>query len=346
MDIVLNDFISTRFSYPVIQQLQWKTDVVIFDSGKEQRNQIWETPIRLWELTWDIMSETARNQMVELYQRAKGRANTFQFRDELDRIGSSTKTQVQQIVLIVSAADAVIKTFRITADVATLFPDGTTFEITAGANDGVFTVNGDATSDGTTTSIIVNEVVAAEGSARTLLPQDFQLNHTYYVGETEAWTEDKVEIEHFTITDVDIANDTFTIVGIHASKFPAAQKFIVQGSTGNDANWIVESTERSGSNTVITVTGNIGNAIVDGTIILLYVTSNAVAQVPTTEYTVDVHTGLITFTENQSPTNGHVVIGVYNFNYRVRFSEDMHEDNAFSYEKWQIDGLLINEVKS
>ena len=346
MDIVLNDFVSTRFSYPLVQQLEWKTDVVQFDSGKEQRNQIWETPIRHRELTWDIMGQTARDELVELYQRAKGSANTFQFRDVFDRIGVSAEAQVEQTVLAVDADDAAIKTFRITADIASLFPDGLTFEILAGANDGVFTVNGDATSDGTTTSIIVNEAVAVDAGPETLLPQDFQLNHTYYDGETEEWTEDKVEIEHFDITDVDTANETFTIAGIHTDKFAVTQKFIVQGSTGNDANWIVDSAVRVGSNLVITVTGNITNATVDGVIVLLYVEANAVAQVPTTEYTVNVNTGVITFAENQSPTNGQLVTGDYNFNYRVRFGEDMHLDNAFSYEKWFVDGLVIREVKS
>ena len=100
MDIIMNDFISTRFSYPVVQQLQWKTDIAGYDSGKEQRNQIWETPIRQWELPWDIISETARNEMVELYQRAKGRANTFQFRDLFDRTGVSAETQAEQTVLV------------------------------------------------------------------------------------------------------------------------------------------------------------------------------------------------------------------------------------------------------
>lgn len=345
MDIVLNDFVSSRFSYPLVQQLQWKTDVVTYDSGKEQRNQIWEAPIRQWEMTWDLLTETGRNEMVELYQRAKGMANTFQFRDTFDRIGVSAETQVKQTVLAVDADDAALKTFRITADIASLFPDGLTFEILAGANDGVFTVNGDATSDGTTTSIIVNEAVVVDAGPETLLPQDFQLNHTYYDGETEEWTEDKVEIEHFDITDVDTVNETFTVVGIHTDKFAATQKFIVQGSTGNDANWVVDSTVRVGPNTVITVTGNITDATVDGTIILLYVESNTIAQVPTTEYTINVNTGVITFTENQSPANGHLVTGDYNFNYRVRFGEDMHLDNAFSFEKWYIDGMVIREVK-
>lgn len=345
MNEVLNDFVSLPFSYPVNKRLIWRTDIVVLDTAKEQRNQVWSQPLRQWVLIWDIMNETVRNELVELYQRAKGMYNTFLFRDVKDEDGLYSDTQIEYTVNAVDSDDATAKTFKITDDIAPLFPDGLTFEITAGNNDGVFTVNGNATSNGTTTTIIVNESVAVEGSVRILLIQDFQLDHDYYLGENETWVEDRKDIQNFAITNVSVGSETFTIAGRHLNQFAATTKFIVQGSTGNDANWVVSSVVRNGPNTVITVTGNITDATVDGTIIILYVESNSVAQVPTTEYTVDVTTGVITFTENQSPADTHVVTAIYKFNYRVRFDVDNYSDLNFSYEKWLIEELIIIEVK-
>jgi hypothetical protein len=68
-----------------------------------------------------------------------------------------------------------------------------------------------------------------------------------------------------TITAVDTGNDTFTVAGEIAGWFTVGQKFAVEGSTGNDGYWEVESVAES-TNTVVTVTGDITDATVDGSI--------------------------------------------------------------------------------
>jgi len=342
MDLVINDFISIPATHPVSKINNWHTDVVKFDSGKEQRNQIRESPTRIWQIGWGIMTETQRNEAMEVYDRAKGRYNTFQFRDPQEEIGSSTETAVAYTA---DSADNTSKTFIIIGDIPEIFMDGIRFEITAGVNDGDWVCDGNSISDGTNTTVTVTAAPTTTGVNATILIQDYQLNTTYYSGESEAWIEDRNEIQHFSIIAVSTANETFKIAGSHLEQLESGTLFIVTDSTGNDKNWVVDTVERSGTGTLITVTGNITNAIVDGVIIILNVISNSVEQVPGTDYEVDEHTGIVQFLANQSPTNTHVVTATYKYNFRVRFNSDFQAMTEFVYGKWELAEIELVEVK-
>ena len=58
MNLVLNDYVSIMPTHPVGKVNQWTTDVVKFDSGIEQRNQIRESPTRHWSIGWSILNAT------------------------------------------------------------------------------------------------------------------------------------------------------------------------------------------------------------------------------------------------------------------------------------------------
>lgn len=64
------------------------------------------------------------------------------------------------------------------------------------------------------------------------------------------------------------AAETFTVAGDKTALFVAGLKFRVEGSTGNDGSWEVDSSV-FGAATVITVTGNITDATADGTIVVV-----------------------------------------------------------------------------
>ena len=129
--LVINDFVGdaafTGFNEqePLNKDFEYVTDVVGYDSGKEQRNQIMEQPKRHWLINWPLMDLAARDKLIELYQRARGRYDDFLFADRWD------------------------------------------FE--CGLADWSETALG-----GETTT---------------------QLGKTYYIGETEEWTEDKTKIQ-------------------------------------------------------------------------------------------------------------------------------------------------------
>ena len=90
MNLVINDFVGDAAyghfgeQAPLQKSFNWLTDLVSFDSGKEQRNQILEQPIREWPVNWQWMDKASRNKLIELFQRARGRYITFLYSDEED----------------------------------------------------------------------------------------------------------------------------------------------------------------------------------------------------------------------------------------------------------------------
>lgn len=70
----------------------------------------------------------------------------------------------------------------------------------------------------------------------------------------------------YAITAVDQGADTFTISGNHASNFTGLSNVRVNGSTGNDKLYTLSSAVNSGGNTVVTVSEDIPDATVDGSL--------------------------------------------------------------------------------
>jgi uncharacterized protein (TIGR02217 family) len=111
LDIELNEWVGGP-SYatfgqqlPVRKELDWMTDVVNYDTGHEQRNQIWSRPMRRWPINWRAMDKAARDRLIELYHRSRGMYRTFLFRDwddyrasqiEIDTDGVATSYQLKK----------------------------------------------------------------------------------------------------------------------------------------------------------------------------------------------------------------------------------------------------------
>ncbi len=94
--IVINDFVKDAAyghfdeQAPLSKSFQWFTDIVNFDTRKEQRNQTSAFPIRNWFVNWLWMDEPARNKLIELFQRAKGAFDYFLYRDFDDQLVTYT----------------------------------------------------------------------------------------------------------------------------------------------------------------------------------------------------------------------------------------------------------------
>jgi len=69
-----------------IRKFLWKTDLISFDNAKTQRNQIWESPVRIFTLNFDWVKEGVSDRLIELFHRAKGRYNSFLFLYERDNL--------------------------------------------------------------------------------------------------------------------------------------------------------------------------------------------------------------------------------------------------------------------
>jgi uncharacterized protein (TIGR02217 family) len=81
---VINTFIGKLFGYNLRYNEEWFTDLVDYDTGKEQRNQVWERPKRHWILPYNVLLVEYRNKLKELCSRAHGIYNVFLFADPYD----------------------------------------------------------------------------------------------------------------------------------------------------------------------------------------------------------------------------------------------------------------------
>lgn len=70
----------------------------------------------------------------------------------------------------------------------------------------------------------------------------------------------------YNITFVDDVTEEFSVNGDQSAEFAPGVTFEVNGSTGNDGDWVVQNSVFVGPDTVITVTGDITSAIADGAI--------------------------------------------------------------------------------
>lgn len=81
---VINSFIGRLFGWNLKYQEEWFTDLVDYDTGKEQRNQVWSRPKRHWVLPYKALITAYRDKLLELCSRAKGMYNVFLFEDPYD----------------------------------------------------------------------------------------------------------------------------------------------------------------------------------------------------------------------------------------------------------------------
>ncbi|HUV65466.1 MAG TPA: DUF2460 domain-containing protein [Sedimentisphaerales bacterium] len=74
---------------PVTKVRNWRTDVVSYDSGVEQRQQVLDQPIRGWMINWSLLDAAGRDQLREIFDAARGTCETFQWLDDDEYLCSS-----------------------------------------------------------------------------------------------------------------------------------------------------------------------------------------------------------------------------------------------------------------
>lgn len=88
-------FLNVRFpdniSYGAVGGPGYSTDVVIVNSGFEQRNQNWSDSRSNFDVSHAARTATQINELIAFFRVAKGRANSFRFKDWLDYTVSSTQ---------------------------------------------------------------------------------------------------------------------------------------------------------------------------------------------------------------------------------------------------------------
>ena len=81
-------FIETRFpddiSYGATGGPGFQTDVVVVNSGHEQRNAAWQDARGMWDVSHGVRSEAQLKTLIAFFRVMKGRANDFRFKDWQD----------------------------------------------------------------------------------------------------------------------------------------------------------------------------------------------------------------------------------------------------------------------
>jgi hypothetical protein len=75
------DILPTTIALGVQGGPQWQTQVVIVDSGHEQRNAVWATPLGRWEIAYQHRAREEITALVAFFNARQGKADTFYFRD-------------------------------------------------------------------------------------------------------------------------------------------------------------------------------------------------------------------------------------------------------------------------
>jgi hypothetical protein len=340
---ILNSFIDFDQSNPLQKVFEWGTDLVTYDSGTEQRNQIRMTPKRHWYLNWSILPLANRNKLIELFNRGAGKYRTFRYEDSDDYTGTCSFTQTKYDITDV---DISAETFTIVGNYANKFTAGKKFEVRGSTgNDSNWEVESSENSGETTIITVTGNITNATADGR-ILPKDFQLYIEYYPDEDESWTEDKkniqadsitgtkgdtaiVETTHFTLNDttgivrfgnnlapesIDIkeANavaNTFIVDGDITGSFAVDDKFVVTGSTLNDDTYTITGINYDGGDGETTIeVASVADGTDDGVI---------------NQY--------MEFT--------------FNYYYKVRFNFDSHKDIHIYPEIYEAENLEIIEVK-
>ena len=80
-------FYETRFpteiSYGSAGGPRWKTDVIVVDSGRDQRNQRWSNTRHEYDVAYGVKTQADLKSLIEFFMEMRGRAYGFRYKDPL-----------------------------------------------------------------------------------------------------------------------------------------------------------------------------------------------------------------------------------------------------------------------
>lgn len=182
------DFMNYYLRNPLEFHYSWLTDVVMFDSGLEQRNQILEEPMRSWNLLWNGMLLSERDTLLSAYRQAQGGYDTFFLKDHISFSGIFFATSVKYSFVEASIASDYLAVSGYHAD--EFFVGQTVFVDAAGPNAGTWTVSSITYDSGTSrTRLWVSEDVGSSDVTGDLYFLGYQLT-AYFTSGPQQWYED------------------------------------------------------------------------------------------------------------------------------------------------------------
>ena len=113
-------FIEVRFptdiAYGSVGGPEYSTDVVITQSGYEQRNSNWSQARAVYNVAYGVKTQTQLNTLIAFFRARKGKADGFRFKDWTD---------YQATGQLIGVGNAITAVFQLVAT----YPSGTTSEI-------------------------------------------------------------------------------------------------------------------------------------------------------------------------------------------------------------------------
>lgn len=183
-------FIGKKGTWPLIRRKMWNTEVVSYDSSKEQVNELWSFPVRFWSIAYRLLNITQRNKILELFDACRGQARQLYFKDPIDYQSSCSFTQYDWTV---NDVDQTEDYFRISGQHASKFLVGWEFAVDGTANEGIYTVE-KISQDDSYTYIYVEEEIPSTATGGKVLRMYFQLSKEYYPGKDYVINEPKQDI--------------------------------------------------------------------------------------------------------------------------------------------------------
>lgn len=214
----------------------------------------------------------------------------------------------------ITGSDDTTDYLQIAGDHVDEFPAGSTFRVYGGGNAGSYTVISAALNAGNTRiTVAVVPVSSGEG-----------------------------HIDGYAIVGASTGSDYLEVTGDVRSRFPAGLAFTVVGSTGNDGNYIVGSTELSSGNTRIFPTTAVANATADGGI-----RSHADGESATDDVTADISSGNVVLSPGTAAEFYSVKLEDSKLRLSFTTSQDSSEDLT-DVRDWNDDwygiGLTVRDV--
>lgn len=88
ISMILDDVFPNDISYNSVGTIRFATDVIVVDSGDDQRVQRWDQPLMEFDVSYGVRTMEQLQEMIAFYRAMRGRLYAFNYRDWLDYTSS------------------------------------------------------------------------------------------------------------------------------------------------------------------------------------------------------------------------------------------------------------------
>jgi uncharacterized protein (TIGR02217 family) len=107
-DMILSDVFPYDISYNSIGSTRFSTDVIVVDSGNDQRIQRWSQPLMEYDISYGVRTMEQLQALVSFFRAMRGRLYAFDYYDHLDASSSTAVIYEARTVPTPTAFDQVI----------------------------------------------------------------------------------------------------------------------------------------------------------------------------------------------------------------------------------------------